>query len=128
MGNALTKDISNRVSQTDDTKEEVSSLAAFIKALGTITSKDDIDQKTVLSDRNIQGIMQLLIWNDYLKRNFGFRLKEIDLLIAEKLVKSVSLDRLGRKELIELFRAMELKIEGEDKNVDQIGKRSIGLR
>jgi len=127
MGSTLTKDISPHPFFDED-KESGGSLAAFVKALATITSKENIDQKTILSDRNIEGIIKLLSWNDYLQVNFGFRLKQIDLAIAEKLVKSISLDREGKKELIELFRAMELKIEGEDKTIDNIGRRSLSLR
>jgi hypothetical protein len=118
MSETLTKMISN---MTDE--KEPSSLAAFVKALGVIMSKEDIDQKTQLSDRNIQGIMQGLTFNDSLERHFGFRIKEVDVLISEKLVKSISLDRLGKNELIELFRAMKLELEGS--NVESVGNRIV---
>lgn len=97
-------------------KEPLTSLAAFVEALGKITSKDDIEQKTELSNDNIQGIIQLLTFNDHVERNFGFRIKEFDWFVAQKLIKTVSYHRKGKDELIELFRAMKLDITGEEKD------------
>jgi hypothetical protein len=124
MGNTLTKQLTNI--DRSEREEDSSSLAAFIKALGIIQSKEDIDQKSHLSDENIHGIMIGLSWNDYLERNLGFRLSSLDTFIAEKLLKSISLDRMGRNELIELFRAMKLELEGS--NVETIGNRMIVAR
>lgn len=122
---ALTLDLRAGESREGE-EEQLSSLAAFVKALGVITSEKQIDQKTELSARNIQGIMQGLTFNDYLERNFGFRINELDTLIAEKLVKSISLDRKGKQELIELFRAMKLEIEGNQ--VETVGNRMVVQR
>jgi hypothetical protein len=125
MGKALTEDI-NKFDK-DEGEREPSSLAAFVKALSLIMSKEELDQKTQLSDRNIQGIMKLLTFNDHLQRNFGLRLKEIDILIAEKLIKTISLDRQGKDEILELFRAMKLELESGE-NVPTVGNRMIVQR
>lgn len=120
----LTKDMSQY--KREEETEKSSSLEAFVKALSVIMSEDSLDQKTQLSDRNIQGMMKLLSYNDHLEFNFGFRIRSIDVLIAEKLIKTISLDRQGKNEILELFRAMKLELESGD--IQSLGNRMVVQR
>jgi CRISPR/Cas system-associated exonuclease Cas4 (RecB family) len=122
----LTKDLQKH---EEGIKEEpLSSLAAFVKAIGAILSEESIEQKTELSGDNIEGIMQALTINDHLETNCGFRIRELDVFILEKLVKTVSYNRKGKDELIELFRAMKLNIEGEEKEGERLPPLVISRR
>ena len=120
----LTKDMEKNKSVNEE--RQTSSLEAFVQALGTIMSEDSIDQKTELSDRNIQGMMKLLSYNDHLEFNFGFRIRCVDVMIAEKLIKTISMDRQGKNEILELFRAMKLELESGD--IPVVGNRMVVQR
>jgi CRISPR/Cas system-associated exonuclease Cas4 (RecB family) len=125
-------ELTERLNNAARKEEEESSFSgthsaeAFVKALEFILSDKNIDQKTQLSSENIEGMIKLLTVNDYLKKHFGFRLIPYDTAIQIKIVKSISLDRQGKKELIELFKEMNLQIDATD--IPSLGKRIIASK
>lgn len=110
MGEELIDDLdrfsSNQPDKTGGTME------AIINALNLILSNSQLDQKTELTRNNIIGMVRSLTFSNELYTLYGVDIRKTVLFaINEKLVKTISLDRQGRNEIIELVRAIRAELQ-----------------
>ena len=66
-----------------------------------------IEQKTILSNDNINAIIKMQAVNRYLKNYYGFELDLYKGLISDKRVNVISLNGRGRNDIIDAVKAMQ---------------------
>lgn len=97
------------MTETEDKRTSIKDIFDFV------TRKDNIEQKTMLSNDNIEAIIKMRAVNSHLKRYFGFTIELYDLLIEEKRFNIISLYGQGRKDLIKIVEAMQTQNNFEEK-------------
>lgn len=68
--------------------------------------KDDIEQKTILSNTNIQALIKMKSVNKYLKSQFNFEIDLYKTLIDEKRLNIISYKGRGRDDIIRCIKSM----------------------
>lgn len=110
MGEELIDDLDKFSSTTSD--KTGGTMEAIINALNLILSNSQLDQKTELTRNNIIGMVRSLTFSNELFTLYGIDIRKTVLFaINEKLVKTISLDRQGRNEIIELVRAIRAELQ-----------------
>jgi len=116
------EDIDNQLQHTDSND----SFKDIVNAVDEVFNEKNIKQKSRLSARNINGILQALTLNEWLENKFGFRNRVLDKLVEEKIVLVVSHNAKGRLEMIDIFE----KLSGSfaDKQHYEMLARAFGKR
>lgn len=76
--------------------------------------REDIEQKTNLSNDNISAIIKMNAVNDHLQRYFNFRIELYDKLIEEKRINIISLFGQGRRDIQQIVKNMQTQINQDD--------------
>lgn len=76
--------------------------------------REDIEQKTNLSNDNISAIIKMNAVNDHLERYFKFRIELYDKLIEEKRINIISLFGQGRRDIQQIVKNMQTQINQDD--------------
>ena len=105
------------------TSERDKGLNNLFESLNLILSTTEIDQKSDLTSNNIIGMVRSINFAQELYRNYKIEIRPTILgIIQEVLTKTISRDRKGRQEIIEIVRAIRAELE-------QIpGEQGIGNR
>lgn len=91
----------NRLSAREEKKVNIQDILNFI------FRREELDQKTVLTNDNVNAIMRMNGVNAYCEMYYGFRLELFDRLIDDKRVNIISYKGRGRKDIIEAIKAMQ---------------------
>lgn len=97
------------MSETDDKRTSIKDIFQFFM------QPDNIEQKTMLCNDNIEAIIKMKAVNSHLRRYFDFEIELYDLLIAEKRTNIISLYGQGRKDLLKVVENMQTQINTDDK-------------
>jgi hypothetical protein len=124
MGSKLEEQISGV--EASAPKSDHIGFESLFKMLNIILSEKQLEQKSRLTERNIHGIIKALAWNKYLADTYGFVIEPLNKLVEDKLVYIISLDGEGRKEIIEIVRAIRAELEGH--NIETVGNRLLYRR
>ena len=76
--------------------------------------REDIEQKTNLSNENISAIIKMNAVNDHLQRYFNFKIELYDKLIEEKRINIISLYGQGRRDIQQIVKNMQTQINQDD--------------
>lgn len=94
-------------SETDDKKETMKEIFDYF------LRPADIEQKTVLSNENIEAIIKMRAVNAHLKSYFDFTIELYDLLIEEKRKNIISWNGRGRNDMLSIVKNMQTQINTE---------------
>ena len=97
------------MSETDDKRTSIKDIFQFFM------QPDNIEQKTMLCNDNIESIIKMKAVNSHLRRYFDFEIELYDLLIAEKRTNIISLYGQGRKDLLTVVKNMQNQINTDEK-------------
>ena len=97
------------MSETEDKRTSIKDIFEFFM------QPDNIEQKTMLCNDNIESIIKMKAINSHLRRYFDFEIELYDLLIAEKRSNIISLYGQGRKDLLNVVKNMQNQINTEEK-------------
>ena len=75
--------------------------------LTSLFSKTWIEQQTILSNDNINAIIKINALNTYTKTYYNLEFEILKNLISDKRLNIISLNGTGRKDIIEIIRAMQ---------------------
>jgi len=117
MAEALERGLDTAVTERDK------SLNNLFESLNLILSTTELDQKSDLTSNNIIGMVRSINFAQELNRTYRIDIRTVILgIIQEILAKTISRDRKGRLEIIEIVRAIRAELE-------QIpGEQGIGNR
>ena len=87
--------------EPDDKRVSVKDILNFI------FDKENIEQKTILSAKNIDALIKMKATNKHLKRIYGFDIRLYDIIIDEKRLNIISRDGKGRNDILDAVRAMQ---------------------
>jgi hypothetical protein len=85
-----------------------------------VLRRQDIEQKTNLSNDNISAIIKMRAVNDHLKRYFGFTIELYDTLIDEKRINVISLYGQGRRDILQIIKNMQTQVNENDEKDKRI--------
>lgn len=97
------------MSETEDKRTSIKDIFQFFM------QPDNIEQKTMLCNDNIESIIKMKAVNSHLRRYFDFEIELYDLLIAEKRTNIISLYGQGRKDLLNVVKNMQNQINTDEK-------------
>lgn len=104
------EDLFGTVQTKEDKRVSVKDLLHYI------FRKEEIEQKTILSNENINAIIKMNATNNYLEDRYLFRIEIFDKLIEDKRINVISYQGRGRKDIIDAVKAMQdNNIQLEDK-------------
>jgi len=117
MAEALERGLDTAVTERDK------SLNNLFESLNLILSTTELDQKSDLTSNNIIGMVRSINFAQELNKTYRIDIRSVILgIIQEILAKTISRDRKGRLEIIEIVRAIRAELE-------QIpGEQGIGNR
>lgn len=98
------------MSETDDKRTSIKDIFQFFM------QPENIEQKTMLCNDNIESIIKMKAVNSHLRRYFDFEIELYDLLIAEKRTNIISLYGQGRKDLLNVVKNMQNQINTDEKS------------
>lgn len=90
-----------------------SNMADILTAIDKFFNKENIEQKSRLTRRNIRGIMRVRGTNEYFMRKFGVKNDILETLVDCRIVLSISEKGKGREEMIEMVKSMNGGIQNE---------------
>lgn len=86
-----------------------------IKDVVTLLFKPSgMNQKSILSNTNINAILKMLSANQYLEETYDFRVTQFDILIEAKLEYIISESGRGRNDFLKVIENMRDSIHVED--------------
>lgn len=97
------------MTDTEDKRTSIKDIFQFL------TQPDNIEQKTLLCNDNIEAIIKMKAVNSHLKAYFGFTIELYDILIDEKRSNIISLYGQGRKDLLKVVENMQTQVNTDDK-------------
>ena len=97
------------MSETEDKRTSIKDIFDFFMR------SENIEQKTMLCNDNIESIIKMKAVNSHLRRYFDFEIELYDLLIAEKRTNIISLYGQGRKDLLKVVENMQTQINTDEK-------------
>lgn len=97
------------MTDTEDKRTSIKDIFQFL------TQSDNIEQKTLLCNDNIEAIIKMKAVNSHLKAYFGFTIELYDILIDEKRSNIISLYGQGRKDLLKVVENMQTQVNTDDK-------------
>jgi hypothetical protein len=132
--------------QRPEERKDGDKYGAFLKGLEKILSNDNIEQKSRLIFENIKGMVQIQVFNELMKNGAIFtqiddrfispeevkyvcnaeNINALQELCDEMIVRAISIDGIGRGELIELAKAFNLVMQ-EHQHESQMVKDMMGL-
>lgn len=97
------------MTETEDKRTSIKDIFQFF------TQPDNIEQKTLLCNDNIEAIIKMKAVNSHLKSYFGFTIELYDILIDEKRSNIISLYGQGRKDLLKVVENMQTQVNADDR-------------
>ena len=97
------------MTETEDKRTSIKDIFQFL------TQSDNIEQKTLLCNDNIEAIIKMKAVNSHLKRYFGFTIELFDILIDEKRSNIISLYGQGRKDLLKVVENMQTQVNTDER-------------
>lgn len=97
------------MTETEDKRTSIKDIFQFL------TQSDNIEQKTLLCNDNIEAIIKMKAVNSHLKRYFGFTIELFDILIDEKRSNIISLYGQGRKDLLKVVENMQTQVNADER-------------
>lgn len=97
------------MTDTEDKRTSIKDIFQFL------TQPDNIEQKTLLCNDNIEAIIKMKAVNSHLKAYFGFTIELYDILIDEKRSNIISLYGQGRKDLLKVVENMQTQVNTDEK-------------
>jgi len=96
-----------------DNDEGKNKAEAYYKVIESLLSELNIDQKSILTQQQVIGLIELGSFNHYQMITYGIRCDIIDYYIIDTIVKMISVEGKGRTGLIELFRNIRESLDTE---------------
>lgn len=104
--------------------KEETTMEKLLTGLNAFFSREDIPQKTILSEINVVGIVEADAWNNFLEKNFGFRDEIVDKIIESRRINNKSIKGVGIKYMIDFVKAFSTGIlQDDDKKEENLLKR-----
>lgn len=94
-------------------RQEVSGVSDIIPALDKALNAENFYAKSNLTNRNLRGILKAYSFQDYLFNRYGFRISALDALIEAKRQNVLSVDGVGRRQVIEMIQKGTVKVEAK---------------
>jgi len=88
-------------------------VAELIRELNQALNESSFFAKSRITRRNVRGILRGNALQDYLMDKYGFRIRVLDTLIANKLQLVLSIDGKGRKEIEDVIGKGVIKVEAK---------------
>ena len=85
----------------------------LITELDNVLNSSTFYAKSNITNRNLRGILKGNAFQSYLFTRYGFRLITLDVLIEEKIKNVLSVDGIGRRQIIEMIQKGTVKVEAK---------------
>ena len=88
-------------------------VSEIIPELDNALNKYNFYGKSNITKRNLRGILKAESFQNFLSQRYGFRIETLDALINTKLKNCLSVDGIGRRQIIEMIQKGTVKVEAK---------------
>jgi hypothetical protein len=85
----------------------------IIPELDNALNKYNFYGKSNITKRNLRGILKAASFQNFLSERYGFRIRALDALISAKMENVLSVEGLGRRQVIEMIQKGTVKVEAK---------------
>lgn len=107
--------VSNSIEESMDLEveeeKESSSYPESIKALGNIAFKNYPLKDSNITHENSEGMSSVKVLNEYHLAHFGYKFNTLDILVDDRMKRTVSVNGYGLSTLTQLLQSMQVTFE-----------------
>src|SRR4030067_261618 len=115
------EDLETRENLIDDNNGKSNAVADIAGAIETILSEEHIDQKTIITSENEEGLIGIDVLQAHMATFFdGFTYPSLEALKMSKQEHAISVNGKGREQIVEIFKSLQAQvITGETNNLSR---------
>lgn len=126
-GDSLEAMLNDAEESGSSTKTDTMGVSEIIPELDNALNLYNFYGKSAITKRNLRGILKAESFQNYLFHRYGFRIRSLDALINTKLKNVLSVDGLGRRQVIEMIQKGTVKVEAKS-GIDVLDRLMGGPR